>query len=74
MDWLEEITHQGYAPNLVFDDDGHWAVSFSGYQPAPIGDGEGFDGTVVIGVIIDVDSWKPTIAEAIEYAKKKMEE
>lgn len=74
MDWLEEITHSGYAPCLVFDDDGHWAVSFSAIQPAPLGDGGGFDDMVVISVMVDdVNSWKPTIAEAIEYAKEKFD-
>lgn len=70
MKWLEKITHEGYAPCLVFDDDGHWAVSFSAVQPIPLGEGGGFDDTVVISVIVnDIDSWKPTIEEAIEYAK-----
>lgn len=75
MEWLEEITHKGYAPCLVFDDDGNWAISFSAMMPIPGGEGEGFDDVVGITVIVDdVDSWKPSISEAVEYAKSKMEE
>ena len=70
--WLDEITHEGYAPCLVFDDDGHWAVSFSAFQPVPGGDGEGFSEQVIISIIVEKDEWKNSIEEAIEYAKNKM--
>jgi len=32
---FEELSKLGYCPNLLNDDNGHWAVSFEGYQTVP---------------------------------------
>lgn len=68
LDWLEAQTHAGMAPAIVYDDDGHWAVSFSGGSPCPRGDGDGYDEDVELGTFVEVHEWRPTIREAIDYA------
>jgi hypothetical protein len=68
LDWLEKQADEGASPAIVNDDDGHWAVSFCGGQPCPRGDGQGYDEDVEIGTFVDVNEWKPTIREAIDYA------
>ena len=37
LDWLESITREGACPALVNDDNGHWAVAFTGFQNVPDG-------------------------------------
>ncbi len=59
---LEALTHLGCAPNLLYDDNGHWAISSMGMQNVPEGD-EPEDMNMV--VFIEAKSWKDTIYEAI---------
>ena len=33
LDKLEELASKGYAPGLINDDCGHWALSFEGAHP-----------------------------------------
>lgn len=33
---LEDLTERGYCPALVFDDNGHWAVTSDGTQNTPM--------------------------------------
>lgn len=63
-DFMLGITHFGFAPSLVFDDNGHWAISDEGYQNVPMGD-EPED--ISLTIFIEAKAWKPTIREAIEY-------
>ena len=67
LDWLEAVTHKGYCPSVIFDDNGHWAVSFSGAQniySSP------FDTAKTI-YVRDYE-WKNTIREAILAVMKKV--
>jgi len=34
---LLQLTRLGYAPNLIYDDNGHWAVVTDGFQTVPKG-------------------------------------
>lgn len=68
LDFIEEWIRRGWCPAVVFDDDGHFAVSWSCISPAPRGEGEGFEEAVVITVLVEPETWKPTIREAIDYA------
>jgi hypothetical protein len=60
---LEELTKLGQAPCLLYDDEGHWAVSGEGMQDVAIGD------PIDMNMIhfIEKHMWKPTIREAIYY-------
>lgn len=64
LDWLEAMTHKGYCPAVVFDDDGHWAVLFDGVQSMP-GDGPPFATSFIAG---DETQWHDSIREAIDAA------
>lgn len=60
---IESLTHLGGAPNLLYDDNGYFAMTADGYQ------------TVVTDSPADVETafmvparkWKPTIREAVVY-------
>jgi hypothetical protein len=66
LDWLEK--QQGL--NLVSDDDGLWAVSTSGTQPAPHGQDSGPWPPEDFATVsfVDRDQWRPSIREAIDLA------
>lgn len=60
---LEELSKLGYAPCLVYDDEGHWAVSMDGIQNVVIGPPV----DVSLDIFVGKDMWKDTIREAINY-------
>lgn len=64
-DVLETITHWGWAPSLVFDDDGRWALSFVGTQPVIMGD-EPIE--MHMTVFVEKDYWCDSIREAVIYS------
>lgn len=68
LQFLEDETMKGKAPNLVFDDDGNWCVSYTGMQPMPLGDGAGFSETVGITCIVEPHEWRPSLRAAIDAA------
>lgn len=61
---LETLTHLGSAPNLLYDDNGHFAVTCDGYQSVS-SDSEAIDSS--IGVHIESTQWKNSIRDAIVY-------
>ncbi|MFA5299688.1 MAG: hypothetical protein WC389_16005 [Lutibacter sp.] len=65
---LEELTKIGYAPNLLNDDNGHWAVSGDGFQNLPEGD-EPED--ISTTIFVEAKSWKDSIKEALLYWMEK---
>ena len=65
---FERWADEGAAPALVFDDDGHWQVTFEGTQPIPRGDGKGYDQSATICSFTDADKWHTTVAAAIDAA------
>jgi len=62
LDKLEEMTHKGYCPALLFDDDGHWTVTLSGIQPMGNMQKDDF-----CTHFIDY-SWHDTIVDAVDEA------
>lgn len=59
---IEELTKLGQAPSLLYDDNGHFAVTGDGYST--ISD-EPQDASVTC--FIRKSQWKPTIREALEH-------
>lgn len=68
---LETLSSSGYCPCLFNDDNGHWAVSFDGYQEVPVGK-KAQD--VMTSSIIREKFWKKSIREALIYALKEGED
>jgi hypothetical protein len=61
---FEELTKLGWAINLVYDDNGHFAVSGNGYQSLPEKMEETDD--IVMYSFVEKDSWKDSIREALK--------
>lgn len=59
---MVELSHLGQAPNLLYDDNGLWAVTGDGYQTVVYGD-EPQD--VESSFFIEASQWKPTPKEAL---------
>lgn len=59
---IETTTHLGYAPNLIYDDNGNFAITCDGYQPVVTGK-EKIDGMVQI--FVEKKQWKNTIRKAV---------
>jgi hypothetical protein len=59
---IEELTKLGQAPSLVYDDNGHFAVTGDGYSSVSddVQDAQIF-------CFVSKSQWKPTIREALEY-------
>ena len=64
LDWLQKQSDEGSCPGLINDDDGRWAVSFTGMQQAPSGKAEDLWTTFNV----EKKEWKKTIRQAIIYA------
>ena len=63
---LETWTRLGMAPNLLYDDDGLFAIDFGGYQS--ISDKTKEDYVVSISFSVEKKRWQKSPSEAIEYA------
>ena len=61
---IEELTHLGAAPCLLYDDRGHFAISGDGYSSIGM-DNEPSD--INMSFHIEKHMWKKTIKEALEY-------
>lgn len=61
---IEELTKLGAAPNLLYDDNGHFAISGDGFQPVSL-DIKVSD--LTISTLITKNQWKPTIREALKH-------
>ncbi len=62
---LEGLSKIRHCPNLLNDDNGHWAVSFDGFQNVPIGDDpEDISSTI----FVEKSNWKDTIYDALIYS------
>ena len=64
---LETLTKFGNAPNLIYDDNGLFAVTEDGYQPVVTGK-QKIEGAVTI--FVEKPQWKKTIREALYYHLK----
>ena len=59
---IETLTHFGQALNLIYDDNGHFAVSVSGFQPIST-TSEAFSGDYY--VFVEKEQWFDTIRKAL---------
>lgn len=65
---LQDLAKGGACPNLLNDDNGHWALTFDGFQTIPSSE-EPED--VSLSCFIESDMWKDTIREAMLHTLKK---
>lgn len=61
LNWLDSQDGVG----LINDDNGHWAVSFAGFQNVPEGDKPA---DIFTSFSIEARDWKPSVREAIDAA------
>lgn len=61
---LEELANIGHCPALIFDDNGHWAVTSAGVQDVSLEEGPSDISTCFF---IEAEEWKDTIREAVLY-------
>ncbi len=59
---IETLTHLGYAPNILYDDNGHFAITDDGFQSICSGDDPE---DVELSFNIEKKYWKDTIREAL---------
>lgn len=59
---VEEMADNGYCPALIFDDNGHWALTTDGVQTCPSGD-EPED--ISTTFFVTRDQWQDTATRAI---------
>lgn len=59
---IEALTHLGAAPNLMYDDNGNFAISECGIQPV-MADDELLEGAMT--TIMEAAQWSPTIRGAM---------
>ena len=62
---LESLAEIGYCPNLLNDDNGHWAVKFDGFQNVPLGNSPEDISTTCF---VEAKNWKNSIYEALIHA------
>ena len=68
---FEAWANAGYCPALVFDDSGHWAVSFEGHASVNLGD-EPEDLSATF--FVKAEDWRDSVPEAIDAAISAMEQ
>jgi hypothetical protein len=61
---IEQLSHLGHCPNLINDDNGHWAISSNGVQNVVTGDKPD---DVENHFFIEAEEWKDTPREALWY-------
>lgn len=65
---FESLAEIGFCPNLLNDDNGHWAVKFDGFQEVPMGDDSEDISTTCF---VEADWWKDSIYDALVFALEK---
>ncbi len=65
---LENLAEIGASPNLLHDDNGHWAVAFDGFQNVPMSDKPEDISTTCF---VEAENWKDSIYEALVWAMSK---
>ena len=65
---MEQLSNLGQAPNLLYDDNGNWAVTSEGFQSVVTGD-EPED--VEMQFMVEGAYWKPTPREALLHYLKE---
>jgi len=67
---IESLTHLGDAPQVIYDDNGHFAVSGSGMSAVPMSDSGKFEDTEAFTAIVEPEQWYDTIREALNHYLK----
>jgi len=62
---LEALTHLGDAPQIIYDDNGNWAVTSNGFSPIPMTDSGKFEGIESFTIVVEPEMWHDTIREAL---------
>lgn len=68
---IEALTHIGSAPNILYDDNGHFAITDDGFQTVCFGD-EPVD--IETSFTVSKENWFPTIREALNHYLKSYKE
>ena len=61
---LDELSNLGQAPNLLYDDNGHFAITSDGFQNVS-SEEEPID--MNMSFFVPKESWKKTIREALDF-------
>lgn len=67
---LESLTMLGHAPQLVYDDNGHFAISGDGFSPVPMTDSGKFEESESFTTLVEPEMWHDTIREALNHYLK----
>lgn len=67
INWLEEEVNRGACPALINDDNGHWALSFNGFQNVVTGRPKDVSTTF----FVKAKAWKNTVRQAIDATMKQ---
>jgi len=67
---LESLTKLGCAPQVIYDDNGHFAISGSGMSPVPMTDSGKFETSESFTSFVEPDEWYDTIREALNHYLK----
>jgi len=67
---IESLTSLGDAPQVVYDDNGHFAVSGSGMAPVPTSESGKFEDTESLTTFVEPEQWHNTIREALNHYLK----
>ncbi len=62
---MEKMVENGYCPAILFDDNGHWALSLEGWQNVPDGDEPQ---EIVTTFLVEAAFWADTVPLAISRA------
>ena len=60
---IEELTKLGWAPCLLYDDAGHFAISGEGYQSLVVDETTDVD----LGHFVKKEMWQDSIRQALDY-------
>lgn len=58
---MDQLANLGHAPNLLYDDNGHWAVTSTGFQNVVMDEPE----DVEMHFMVEASLWNPTPREAL---------
>jgi len=64
---IESLNKLGYSINIVYDDNGHYAISYAGMQSIPEETEEDERDDVIIYHFVEKEEWHNSIREALVY-------
>ena len=69
LEKLELLVENGYCPGLIYDDNGHWALSTNGSQNMTTIEGKQ---DIWTSFVVEADDWHDSPLKAIEQSIKKL--